>query len=121
IAISTNNDSKQFRFDGVTPMFQAGEVLVPSEAPWLADYEFELLGFPGAAHDDQVDSTSQYLAWVRKKRSLGTKKLNMGGGSNQLKSNVVQAAGPTSSDPMMDIKKDTAAFAAIVMRMHGMS
>lgn len=78
VPISTNNDSKQFRFDGVTPMFQGGEVLLPERANWLADFEFELLSFPGGAHDDQVDSTSQYLAWARKGRKLGTKKLTMG-------------------------------------------
>jgi hypothetical protein len=32
IAISTNNDSKGFRFDGVTQMFQAGDVLLPENA-----------------------------------------------------------------------------------------
>ena len=74
IPITVTNDSKQFRFDGVTPMFEAGLVFFPTSANWLADYERELLLFPGAAHDDQVDSTSQYLAWARKGRQLGTTK-----------------------------------------------
>ena len=76
IPISTNNDSKSFRFDGVTPMIQAGEVYFPERAVWLADYEHELLQFPVCAHDDQVDSTSQYLAWVRGSRAGGTRKLH---------------------------------------------
>jgi predicted phage terminase large subunit-like protein len=118
IAISTNNDSKQFRFDGVTPMFQAGEVLIPHASSWLADYESELLGFPGAAHDDQVDSTSQYLAWARKKRSLGTKKLSMGSNQNHVNRNEPAAGESRSSqDAMMHVQKDGAAFAQVVQRM----
>lgn len=75
IPINVGVDSKAFRFDGVSPMFQAGEVLLPEAAIWLPDYERELLTFPGGAHDDQVDSTSQYLAWARTARRLGTKRL----------------------------------------------
>ena len=78
VPISTSNQSKEFRFDAVTPMFEAGDVLLPERAPWLADYEKELLQFPSAKYDDQVDSTSQYLRWGRKKRKLGTKKMKAG-------------------------------------------
>lgn len=75
IAIATNNKSKEFRFDGVTPMFEAGEVWLPKRAPWLVDYETEILAFPNGTDDDQVDSTSQYLDWARKKGKLGSKKM----------------------------------------------
>jgi predicted phage terminase large subunit-like protein len=44
--------------------FEAGQVHVPEIAPWLAIYLNELLGFPNAAHDDLVDSTSQALNWL---------------------------------------------------------
>jgi len=37
---------------------------LPENAPWLAIYLTELLGFPNAPHDDQVDSTSQALNWL---------------------------------------------------------
>lgn len=67
--------NKEFRFDAVTPMFEAGEVLFPQRAVWLADYENELLEFPNCAFKDQVDSTSQYLGWCKKKRAKGTRKL----------------------------------------------
>jgi hypothetical protein len=46
-------------------MFEAGQVVLPQNAPWLAELERELLGFPNARHDDQVDSITQYLTWVR--------------------------------------------------------
>ena len=48
-------------------MIQTGRLFVPERAHWVADYTGELLGFPGAAHDDQVDATSQLLLWVQEK------------------------------------------------------
>jgi predicted phage terminase large subunit-like protein len=57
---------KQARILAQSPKFESGQVRLPREAPWLAAYLHELLGFPNAGHDDQVDSTSQaldYLAW----------------------------------------------------------
>jgi predicted phage terminase large subunit-like protein len=75
ISIEVGLNSKEFRFDGVTPMFEAGEVMLPSTGGWLPDYERELLGFPSAVYDDQVDSTSQYLAWARLRRRGGTAKV----------------------------------------------
>ena len=35
------------------------------EAPWLDEYLSELLGFPATKFDDQVDSTSQFLEWIK--------------------------------------------------------
>ena len=55
---------KVTRFSNVLPMFEAGMVLFPDVAPWDAELRRELLGFPNTKHDDQVDSVSQYLAWV---------------------------------------------------------
>lgn len=55
---------KQARLLAQAPKFEAGQVLLPREAPWLAGYVSELLAFPSGKHDDQVDSTSQALAWL---------------------------------------------------------
>jgi predicted phage terminase large subunit-like protein len=41
-----------------------GEVFFPPSAPWWGEYEAELLEFPNAAHDDQVDVTA-YASRVR--------------------------------------------------------
>lgn len=57
-------DPKEVRFASVTPHFEAGNVYLPKEAPWLATFEKELFGFPAGQHDDQVDSVSQYLKWA---------------------------------------------------------
>jgi predicted phage terminase large subunit-like protein len=64
IAIQPKND-KITRVARITPMLEAGLVALPHVAPWLAAFESELIGFPNAAHDDQVDALSQYLSWVR--------------------------------------------------------
>jgi predicted phage terminase large subunit-like protein len=55
--------SKKARAYAVTPLFEAGNVHFPPLAghPWVEDLEAELLGFPSAAHDDQVDAATQAL------------------------------------------------------------
>lgn len=54
---------------------ERGDVLLPKEAPWLADYRLELEAFPQARHDDQVDSTSQVLAWAQSSPKWGPEAL----------------------------------------------
>jgi predicted phage terminase large subunit-like protein len=54
---------KATRLMSVTAMIEAGKVLIPAEAPWLAEFHRELTMFPNAKHDDQVDSLSQFLKW----------------------------------------------------------
>lgn len=55
---------KKTRLAGVSAMIEAGQLLLPKEAPWLADFKQELLAFPSSRYDDQVDALSQLLAWV---------------------------------------------------------
>nr|WP_166179437.1 phage terminase large subunit [Altererythrobacter segetis] len=62
---------KVVRLSGVSPMMEAGHVRLPASAPWLDGYLYELCGFPGTKHDDQVDSTSQALHWVQDEGSAG--------------------------------------------------
>lgn len=66
---------KEMRFDRVTPIIESGVVYLPQSAPWLPEYEAELLAFPNGTDDDQVDSTSQYLEWSAKRIMGGTQKL----------------------------------------------
>ena len=40
--------------------FENRRILLPQQAPWLADYIAELTEFPGTRYDDQVDSTTQF-------------------------------------------------------------
>ena len=62
---------KEARLLAQAPKFEAGQVLLPREAPWLAMYLSELLAFPNGAHDDQVDSTSQALDWLSRQIAIG--------------------------------------------------
>lgn len=54
------------RFSAVSALIEAGRLVLPMQAQWLADFEAELFGFPNARHDDFVDALSQYLDWVRR-------------------------------------------------------
>ena len=57
-------DDKATRILGVSHMIEAGRIAVPSQAPWLADFQREVTLFPAGTHDDQVDSLSQFLRWL---------------------------------------------------------
>jgi len=65
IAIQSNKD-KIHRFASITPLFEAGRVLLPETSSWIAEYELELMSFPMSSHDDQVDSTSQFLNYIKR-------------------------------------------------------
>ncbi len=62
VKVDTN---KVARANSVTPLIEAGKVYLPEVAPWLYDYIEELSAFPNATHDDQVDSTTQALSFLR--------------------------------------------------------
>ena len=46
-------------------MIENGFAHIPETAPWLAEYLHELTTFPKAKHDDQADSTAQFLDWFK--------------------------------------------------------
>lgn len=56
---------KIMRLNSVTSMIENGFVYLPSEADWLSMYLHEVTTFPNGKHDDQADSTSQALDWVK--------------------------------------------------------
>ncbi len=51
-------DTKETRAYLAAGRYEAGMVYHPRSAPWLGDFEAELLHFPAGAHDDQVDCVS---------------------------------------------------------------
>jgi predicted phage terminase large subunit-like protein len=62
---------KLMRITAQAAQFYAGSVYFPETAPWLGELLAELLAFPNAKHDDQVDSISQalvYINWVESTR-----------------------------------------------------
>jgi hypothetical protein len=47
-------------------LIENGFVYIPETAPWLDKYLHELTVFPKGKHDDQVDSTAQFLDWFKR-------------------------------------------------------
>jgi predicted phage terminase large subunit-like protein len=58
---------KIMRMHSVTSMIEAGLVYLPEQANWLEVLLHELATFPRAKHDDQADSISQALDWIRQR------------------------------------------------------
>src|SRR5947208_9581894 len=54
------------RLHAQTAIIENGFVHIPETAPWLAEYLHEMTVFPRGKHDDQVDSTAQFLDWFRR-------------------------------------------------------
>jgi predicted phage terminase large subunit-like protein len=67
IAINPEGD-KITRLAAVSPQFESGAIWLPKNASWLSSFKAELLGFPNVKYDDQVDSTSQALSWIKRHR-----------------------------------------------------
>ena len=55
---------KRDRLIAVSPRIEAGQLHLPEEADWRAEFVTELLQFPYGRHDDQVGSLSQFLQWA---------------------------------------------------------
>ncbi len=58
---------KVMRLHAQTAAIENGFVYLPREAHWLAEYLHELMTFPRSKYDDQTDSTSQALAWLKQR------------------------------------------------------
>lgn len=58
---------KEARAHAVEGLWSAGRVLLPDQAiaPWVNDFIQEVLEFPSAINDDQVDAMTQALTWLR--------------------------------------------------------
>ena len=64
---------KQERMLGETGKLEAGGFFLPKSAPWLETLKHELVGFPNARHDDQVDALSQFLKYISTRRGQSFK------------------------------------------------
>ncbi|MGA7136451.1 MAG: phage terminase large subunit [Terriglobales bacterium] len=56
---------KIMRLHSITSTIENGFVYLPTESNWRAAYVQELTTFPSGKHDDQADSTSQALDWLK--------------------------------------------------------
>ena len=59
------------RMSAQSAKIEAGYVLLPERAPWLQDFQTEILQSPAGKHDDQIESLSQFLKWVSRPRRHG--------------------------------------------------
>jgi predicted phage terminase large subunit-like protein len=57
---------KVMRLHAQTGMIDNGFVHIPEDAAWLTEYLHEMTVFPKGKHDDQVDSTAQFLDWFKR-------------------------------------------------------
>ena len=53
------------RMHSTSGMIENGHVFLPEKAEWRNAYLHEMTTFPRGRHDDQMDSTSQVLDWLR--------------------------------------------------------
>ena len=58
----TPSADKITRFEAQASKIEAGVVVLPRTAPWLAEFVRELVTFPGGRHNDQADALAQLLA-----------------------------------------------------------
>jgi predicted phage terminase large subunit-like protein len=68
LPISPAGSDKESNARAVSPMFEAGMILLPSGASWADEYIESMIRFPKGAHDDDVDSTSQALNYLRRRK-----------------------------------------------------
>jgi predicted phage terminase large subunit-like protein len=68
IPISPAGSDKESNARAVSPMFEAGKILLPRNAPWTGEYVESMIRFPKGTHDDDVDSTSQALNYLRTRK-----------------------------------------------------
>ena len=61
---------KVMRMHSISNTIENGFVYLPTESDWLAAYVHELTTFPGGKHDDQADSTSQALDWLKQQTKV---------------------------------------------------
>ncbi len=59
------------RMSAQSAKIEVGYVLLPERAPWLQDFQTEILQFPHGRHNEQVASLSQFFMWITKPRHYG--------------------------------------------------
>ena len=68
LPISPAGSDKEANARAISPMFEAGMILLPDDADWTDDYVESMTRFPKGQHDDDVDSTSQALNYLRRRQ-----------------------------------------------------
>jgi predicted phage terminase large subunit-like protein len=61
----TPDRDKVSRVHAASPMIESGRVWIPTQKKWADDLMEELIRFPNAAHDDQVDAMTMAIHYLR--------------------------------------------------------
>lgn len=69
VAVKVDRD-KESRAHAVTPLIEGGRVYLPEWGSWVQDYINCMAAFPSGAHDDDVDSTTMALDYLRHKTTV---------------------------------------------------
>lgn len=69
------SESKIDRFGRAALAIADGQVRIPTNAPWLDAFLYEVAAFPNIADDDQVDSMTQLVAYLERAARLARLKI----------------------------------------------
>ena len=89
VGITHQGDTKESRAQACTPRWAAKQVWLPhpSVAAWVKKaFLPEILGFPVARHDDQVDAMTQALIWISENQAKLPEVYHVGSRSDRKKS-----------------------------------
>lgn len=64
VEVTPDSRSKAARLAEHVPIIRRKRIWLPEGAPWATNFIQELVSFPHAPFDDQVDATTQYLDWA---------------------------------------------------------
>ena len=97
---------KVTRMSAQSAQIEAGRVFLPRDAPWLSDFKTELLQFPYGRHDDQIDSLSQFLAWIKQREevSFSCTWIDPRPTIEELVGQSIPALGPITTSPVLKSK-----------------
>jgi predicted phage terminase large subunit-like protein len=71
LAYNPGKLDKETRATAATPTVEAGKVAIPKMAKWRDTFVSEHERFPKSTHDDQVDTTSMAIAWLKMRSGDG--------------------------------------------------
>lgn len=68
IGTLTGANNKEVRLINQASRLISGEYVIPRNVPWFHELKREFMAFPNGNTDDQVDSVSQFVAWLHNNR-----------------------------------------------------
>jgi predicted phage terminase large subunit-like protein len=75
-AVKIDRD-KIARLHAVSGYIEAGRLWLPIGEPWVDEYVENLTGFPSAAHDDEVDATTQFFLEIALRREMSLRQFDV--------------------------------------------